>query len=86
MLSVLSDTHPSFHPYTASLLGHSAILLNGPPKHEACWSDRLQEFCEGLILAVSIPVRHDQDLNPGYFNLELSPLAIELSRYTFDHI
>jgi len=52
----------------------------GPPKPEACWSGRNKELYVAFILTVS--AQHDEDSEPGSFDLELSALAIELSRYS----
>jgi len=30
------------------LARHQAVLFNGPPKLEACWSSKSQELCEWL--------------------------------------
>jgi len=33
---------------------HLAILLNGPPKPEACWRGRRLELCDELMLTVGV--------------------------------
>ena len=65
--------------YMFKLLGHSAILFNGPPKPGACWSGRSQGKCEELILTM---VAHRYlGSNPSSNGGKPSAFTAELSCY-----
>ena len=66
---------------TVHFFFYSTVLFNGPPKPKACWSSKSKALCEEPILTLG--AQHDQDLNLGALDLDLSSLANELSCCSF---